>query len=152
MDSKDPLVFALHDWTKVFMRHSMREFVLFSKKTGLSMSHIGALFRINEGKSSVSDVGGGLGITNAAGSQMVDRLVQQGLILRSEDPDDRRAKCLVLTEKGRQLLDESFHARQAWLKELADSMSEKEKAQIVAALNILIDKANQLSPATGQEL
>jgi len=77
--------------------------------------------------------------------------VQLGLILRSEDPDDRRAKRLVLTEKGRQLLDESFHARQAWLKDLADSMSEKEKDQIVAALHILTEKANQLAPAAGQE-
>jgi DNA-binding MarR family transcriptional regulator len=151
MDFKDPLVIALHDWTKVFMRHSMREFVLFSKQTGLSMSHIGALFRINEGRSSVSDVGGGLGITNAAGSQMVDRLVQQGLILRSEDPDDRRTKRLVLTDKGQHILAQIFHVRQSWLKELAESMSENEKAQIVAALNTLIEKANQLSPATGQE-
>jgi DNA-binding MarR family transcriptional regulator len=151
MDSNDPLVVALHDWTKVFMRRSRHEFVLFSKKTGLSMSHIGALFRINEGKSSVSDVGGGLGITNAAGSQMVDRLVLQGLILRSEDPDDRRAKRLVLTEKGRQILDESFHARQSWLKELADSLSESEKKQVVVALRLLIEKANRIGTTTGQQ-
>jgi DNA-binding MarR family transcriptional regulator len=152
MDSKDPLVIALHDWTKVFMRHSMREFVLFSKKTGLSMSHIGALFRINEGRSSVSDVGGGLGITNAAGSQMVERLVLQGWILRSEDPDDRRTKRLVLTEKGQHILDQIFHVRQSWLKELADSLSESEKKQVIAALSLLIEKANQLGPGAGQEL
>jgi len=151
MDSKDPLVSALHDWTKVFMRRSMREFVLYSKRTGLSMSHIGALFRINAGKSSVSDVGGELGITNAAVSQMIDRLVQQGLILRSEDPDDRRAKRLVLTDKGRQILDEAFQARQSWLKELSDRLSAEEKNRAVAVLNCLTENASQLGSTPGQE-
>ena len=151
MDGQDPFVSALHDWTQVFMRYSMRDFLLFSKKTGLSMSQLGAMFRINEGKSSVSDVGGGLGITNAAGSQMVDRLVQLGLILRSEDPDDRRAKQLKLTDKGRSVLNETFHARQAWLRELASHLSPEEKQQVTAAFHLLIQKADQLGPVSEPE-
>jgi DNA-binding MarR family transcriptional regulator len=149
MDPNDPLVSTLHSWTKIFMRHSMREFILYSKQCGLSMSQIGALFRINESKSRVSRLGGGLGITNAAVSQMLDRLVQQGLILRSEDPDDRRAKQLVLTDRGRQILDESLQARQSWINGLSEVLSAEEKKQVIAALNLLIKKANQLEPVSG---
>jgi DNA-binding MarR family transcriptional regulator len=75
---------------------------------------------------------------------MLERLVQQGLIQRSEDPYDRRVKQIVLTDRGRQTLKGSFHTRQGWLDNLVASLSEKEKNQIMAALRIMIDKANQL--------
>ena len=109
------------------------------------MSQIGALFRLfHKGNSAVSDIGDELGVTTAAVSQMLDRLVQQGLILRNEDPNDRRMKQIVLTDKGRLTLQEIFYARQSWLINLASALSESEKEQVVTALNVLIDKSNQL--------
>jgi DNA-binding MarR family transcriptional regulator len=122
----------------------MREFILYSKKTGLSMSQIGALLHVSKFSASVSDVGDGLGVTNAAASQMLDRLVHQELIVRSEDPDDRRGKKIVLTDKGRRVIEESIDARQGWLNDLAAVFSPAEKDQILAALDILIQKAGQL--------
>jgi len=71
-------------------------------------------------------------------------LVQQGYILRSEDPHDRRVKQIVLTEKGTELLHGSWHARQRWLDDLALILSPAEQAQITAALNLLIEKVNEL--------
>ena len=78
-----------------FMHRSMHSLIHYIKKNDLSMSQIGALFQINHGKSNVSELGEGLGITIAAASQMLERLVQQELILRTEDPEDRRVKKLV---------------------------------------------------------
>jgi DNA-binding MarR family transcriptional regulator len=75
---------------------------------------------------------------------MLERLVQQELILRTEDPVDRRAKQLVLTEKGIQAVHEGIHARQGWLDDLANMLSASEKEQVAAALKILIDKTKQL--------
>jgi DNA-binding MarR family transcriptional regulator len=152
MPPTDPFVATLHEWIEVFMRRSMRNFLLYSKESSLSMSQIGALFRIHKGVSSVSDLGDDLGITRAAVSQMLERLVQQELILRSEDPHDRRAKQIVLTDKGHRILLESLQARQGWLGDLAGTLSASEKEQIIAALNILIDKANRLeqSPEPGR--
>jgi DNA-binding MarR family transcriptional regulator len=77
--------------------------------------------------------------------------VQQGLILRSEDPSDRRVKQVILTDKGRQVLQESIRARQSWLSDLAETLSDREKEAIIAALNILIDKANHLSQPVESE-
>ena len=144
MQSVDPFVNTLGEWIEVFMRRSMHNFICYSKEKGLSMSQIGALFRIFRGKSSVSDIGDNLGVTSAAASQMLERLVQQGLILREEDPDDRRVRQIVLTDKGRQILQETIAARQGWLENLAHILSDSEREQITAALNILIEKANQL--------
>ncbi len=145
MQSDDPFVNTLGKWVEVFMRRSMHNFITYSKEKGLSMSQIGALLRIfRGGRSSVSDIGDNLGVTSAAASQMIERLVQQGLILREEDPDDRRVRQIVLTDKGRQILQETIAARQGWLENLAHTLSDSEREQITAALNILIEKANQL--------
>ena len=144
MHSIDPFIATLGKWIEVFMRHSMRNFIHYSKDSGLSMSQIGALFHIHRGASGVSDLGVDLGVTSAAASQMLERLVQLHLILRSEDPHDRRVKQLILTDEGRQVLQESLHARQSWLDDLAGALSPGEKEQIITSLNILIDRASQL--------
>jgi len=145
MQSADPFVNTLGKWIEVFMRRSMHNFISYSKEKGLSMSQLGALLHLFRGGScSVSDIGDNLGVTNAAASQMLERLVQQSLILRKEDPEDRRVKQVVLTDKGREILQESIAARQVWLENLAQTLSEAEREQITAALEVLIDKASQL--------
>jgi DNA-binding MarR family transcriptional regulator len=148
MQSVDPFVNTLGEWIEVFMRRSMHNFICYSKEKGLSMSQIGALFRIFRGKSSVSDISDNLGVTSAAASQMLERLVQQGLILRKEDPNDRRVRQIVLTDKGRQILQESIAARQGWLENLSRTLSDSQREQVTAALNILIEKANQLEQSS----
>jgi DNA-binding MarR family transcriptional regulator len=148
MQSADPFVNTLGEWIEVFMRRSMHNFICYSKEKGLSMSQIGALFRIFRGKSSVSDISDNLGVTSAAASQMLERLVQQGLILRKEDPNDRRVRQIVLTDKGRQILQESIAARQGWLENLSRTLSDSQREQVTAALNILIEKANQLEQSS----
>ena len=144
MPHSDALALKLQEWIGDFMRRSMRSLILYSKKNGLSMSQVGALFQINHGRNNVSDLGEGLGITKAAASQMLERLVQQELILRSEDPQDRRVKQLVSTDKGCRIMQESVQARQGWLEDLVSILSEDEKKQIAAAVKVLIDKTNQL--------
>ena len=145
MSSVDPFEAALQEWVAVFMRRSMRSFIQYAREHGLSMSQINALFHIHHhGGSGVTDLGEHLGISNAAVSQLLERLVQQGLILRYEDPADRRAKKLTLTEKGAQTLQEGIHARQGWLHDLSAALSAAEKEQVAAALKILIDKTRQL--------
>lgn len=145
MQLSNQLAATLRKWVEISMRRSMRNFILYSKESGLSMSQIGALFQIHrKGTCGVSDIGDDLGITSAAASQMLERLVHQGLIDRSEDPHDRRGKQIILTEKGRRILQEGIQARQGWLDDLANIMTPKEQDQVVAALKIMIEKANQL--------
>jgi DNA-binding MarR family transcriptional regulator len=53
----------------------------------------------------VTDVADFLGVTNAAASRAIDRLVQRGLIDRRVSKEDRRAVELSLTKESRALLD-----------------------------------------------
>jgi DNA-binding MarR family transcriptional regulator len=145
MSDADPFIVTLRQWTEVSMRRSMRNFLRYSRETGLSMSQFGVLFHLSRKQSSgVTNLGDHLGVTSAAVSQMLERLVQQGLILRTEDPNDRRVKKIVLTEKGSQVLQEGLHARQDWLIDLGNTLSDIEKEKITAALNTLVDKASRL--------
>src|SRR3972149_5862951 len=91
----DPQQFTqvLHDWAEIFMRRSMRDFIQSSKDSGLSVSQLSTLFRLHpKGFCGVSEIGDHLGITNAAASQMVERLVQLGLLERAVGTHDRRVK------------------------------------------------------------
>jgi len=145
MESSTRLSATLHEFAAFFMRGSMRHLLLYAKESGLSMSQIGAMLHIHrKGVCGVSDIGDDLGVTIAAASQMLERLVLQGLVVRSEDPHDRRLKRIVLTEEGHRRLKDTIQARQGWLDALADLLSPEEQDQVTAALRILIERANQL--------
>ncbi len=53
----------------------------------------------------ISDVATFLGVSNAAASKAVDRLVRRGLIERKESEDDRRAIHLSLSDDGKRILE-----------------------------------------------
>ena len=63
-----------------------------------------------QGRLTIGDVAAFLGISNAAASKAVDRLVRAGLLGRAEAPDDRRATEVSVTAEGRALLEE-FESR-----------------------------------------
>ena len=79
MSSTKALTEVIHEWSEVFMRRSGRDFKRFMDETGLSFSQLIVLMRLYHGsKSGVSEIGEQLGITNAAASQSIDRLVKSG--------------------------------------------------------------------------
>ncbi|MFZ5809835.1 MAG: MarR family winged helix-turn-helix transcriptional regulator [Chloroflexota bacterium] len=141
-----PLLETLYEWMRIVMRYSMRHLALFARQKNTSMAQINALMRIShKGECGVTHLGEELGVTSAAASQLLEKLVQQGLVERSEDPQDRRNKRVILTEAGMRMVQESIQARQGWLVELVELLSPSEQEFIQQALQILIQKASQLS-------
>jgi DNA-binding MarR family transcriptional regulator len=142
MPEKDEFLALFQNWIDLFMHRSMRRFLQYARKSGLSMSMIGTLFHLHQReKTGVTDLGDHLGVTSAAASQMLERLVQLGLIQRSEDPEDRRGKQIVLTDQGHQVLEKGLRARQDWLIDLVGELTEEERDQVSLALEILVNKA-----------
>jgi DNA-binding MarR family transcriptional regulator len=138
---------VLREWFELVIRRSMRNFFHFARERGVSISQIGALFQIrHRGVCSVSDLSTEMGVSSAAASQMLETLVQQDFVRRTEDPKDRRAKQIVITEKGRRLLQESIRARQDWLAQLAGSFSSQEQERVAAALKMIIERIQELNP------
>ena len=89
-------------------------------------------------------------ITPAAASQLVDRLVQSGYLVREEDPNDRRAKLLNLTAKGRDLIEQGIEERYRWVEDLAGKLPAEERTRVSEALDILTRAAHDLEPEAVQ--
>ena len=139
------LVANLQEAFSIIRRRMMENVFVFARDKGLTMAQFGAMIHIShKGVCGVSDIGNGLGVSNSAVSQMLDRLVQLELINRSEDPSDRRGKLICLTDKGRQILQEGNLANRTWLEELARSMNPEQQELVNQAIVILIDEARDL--------
>lgn len=133
---------VIREWSEVFMQRSMHDFRKFMEETGLSFSQINILMRLlHGGNTGVSEVGSQLGVTNAAASQAVDRLVQLDLIERTEDPEDRRAKKLALTPKGRTLIEKGIEVRSRWVEGITDALTPEQQGMIISALTLLTTAA-----------
>jgi len=144
---------VLHDWAEIFMRRSFSDFKRFMDESGLSHSQISTLMRLHHCTScGVSDLGDHLGITNAAASQLVDRLVQQDLLQRSEDPHDRRFKQVTLTPGGKELIQQGIHARTSWMEQLTDVLTPEEQHAIIQALTLLTQSARRLDTESEPEI
>jgi DNA-binding MarR family transcriptional regulator len=137
-----PLNKTLSDWMQLVMRHSIHSFIGFAKNRNYSIAQLNALIRLyHKGNCGISDLGEETGVTNAAASQLLEKMVQQGLVLRLEDPQDRRHKIVKLTEAGQQLACESLSARQSWLTQLIDLLTPEEQEHVSVVLQLLIEKA-----------
>lgn len=134
---------TLKKWVQLTLYKSLYSIFRFSKENDISMPQISALIRIyRKSNSNVSVIGTDLGISNAAASQLLHRMVQLGLIDRAEDPNDRRIKNLNLTQKGLEFLNNCFQASYKWFEDLIDIFNNNEKREILTILNRLINKIN----------
>lgn len=145
MSPNSSLPDVLRTWVEVFMHRSFRDFRRFMEGAGLSHSQVGALMRLyHQEACGVSDIGENLGITVAAASQLVDRLVQQDLLVRTEDPDDRRFKQVSLSSQGKALIESGIEYRQRWMEQLTHALSLEEQELITEALSLLNRAASRL--------
>jgi MarR family transcriptional regulator, 2-MHQ and catechol-resistance regulon repressor len=136
---------SLRAWMDVFMHRSMRGWTHFAKSTGLSMPQFSILMQLHhQGVCGISDIGERFDITNAAASQLVEKLVQSGHLERAQDPSDRRAKVLQLTPKGRDLIETGIAERYRWMEDLAKSLSLEDKEKVAETLTILTKAAKKM--------
>lgn len=75
----------------------------------------------------------------------LDRLEELGLIQRTQDPDDRRAIRLGITESGRTLIDEAFDTSLRVYESMLDDMTTAEVARLDALLAKLLVRLDELS-------
>ena len=92
-------------------------------QTELTFAQLRALFTLADyGPTPIGGVAGRLGIGLPAASSLVDRLVEQGLVQRREDPFDRRRTLAQTTGAGQALSQRrrqgSREALRAWLEQM----------------------------------
>lgn len=84
----------------------------------------------------VTEVADFLDVSNAAASKAVDRLVRRGLIERRESVRDRRAIHLLITAKGRDVIDSFENVQHQLFGQLFDSFPD----EILQQTGALLDK------------
>jgi DNA-binding MarR family transcriptional regulator len=142
----------MREWMQALMGRSMRDFILHLKQNDLSMAQYGTLMQLaHQGHCAVTEVGSHWGITNAAASQLVDKLVQMGLVARAEAEHDRRMKQLTLTEAGKAVVKLTHEARFGWLQSLAEAVPAERRAEAAALMRELAQLAHGLDEPTARE-
>ncbi|HEY9151425.1 MAG TPA: MarR family transcriptional regulator [Anaerolineales bacterium] len=145
MTKPDPFSKSVHDFMDVFMQRSMHGWSHFVKSTGLSMQQFSILMQLHyRSQCGISAISERFEISNAAASQLADKLVQSGLIERVESPEDRRAKLLTLSAKGKNLIERGVEERYRWMDKLAVEMNEQDQKKVTNALIILTEAARKL--------
>lgn len=133
---------VLRTWVETFMHHSMHELRYFSKHSGLSMTQITTLFLVSHGEGcAVTVIGERFGVSNAAASQIVERLVHAGYLERTEALDDRRVRYIKLTDQGREVVRQCIEARHQWLMQITSLLTDDEQQLILQTLPILTEAA-----------
>jgi DNA-binding MarR family transcriptional regulator len=72
-------------------------------------------------------------------TQVVDRLVKQGLVGRTPDPSDRRKVLVALTPKGKRLVDQAQSSYARERSRVLGPLSERELRDVDAAVRRLLD-------------
>jgi DNA-binding MarR family transcriptional regulator len=136
---------SLQAWMDIFLQRSMGNGLRFARSTGLSMPQFSLMSQMyHRGACGMSGISERFEITPAAASQLVDKLVQSGYVMREEDPTDRRAKTLNLTDKGRQLMEQGNEERHRWVNDLAGKLTAEERARVVEALELMTRAAHEI--------
>jgi DNA-binding MarR family transcriptional regulator len=139
----EELLVIIKKWVNLTFHKSISGVLKFTKENNLTISQITVLIRLHRKHNcNVSDIGENMGISNAAASQLLDRMVQLGFIERSVDSNDRRIKNLNLTQKGLKILNESFRASKEWFEELVSKLNYNEMKETITVLNRLINYVN----------
>ncbi len=79
-----------------------------------------------------------LGVTPPDVTRIVDRLVEQGLVSRRENPEDRRMLLLQPTEKGKTLLSRLRDSRTARITHILNRLNTEELTALAHGLSALV--------------
>ena len=103
------------------------------------MAQLKSLFIItSKGVTNFSMLAQELGVTSGNVTGIVDRLVEQGLVIRNPDPEDRRVIRLEATEKGRDLLTNLMEAQTKHMAHILTHMNLDELTALSLGLSGLI--------------
>jgi len=99
------------------------------------------LFIASKGKTNFKKIAEALGVTPPNITGIIDRLVEQGLVSRTENSEDRRIMLLEVTEKGQHLLTNLKENRVIFFRQVLSRMKQDELQALAQGLSALIKAA-----------
>lgn len=115
------------------------------EESGLSITQCKALLELGGlGQTAeawqVGDLAELFGVSLPSMSRAVDALVKEKLATRVEDPDDRRARQVRITAKGKDLVETLVTVRQTGIEAFAATLSAAQRRKLDAAVDALMDR------------
>ncbi|MBN1190819.1 MAG: MarR family transcriptional regulator [Dehalococcoidales bacterium] len=105
---------------------------------GLTIAQLKSLFFIvDKEKTSFKKLAEALRVTPPNVTGIVDRLVEQGLVSRTENPEDRRIMLLQATQKGQDLLSTLKTNNKIQMSTILDQLNKEELSSLALGLNAL---------------
>lgn len=107
-------------------------------RAGLSLGRAKVLMRLeSHGPMNQAKLAGLLGFAPRSVTETVDVLEREGLVTRNEDPKDRRARIVSLTDSGRRACTTAAAVRTTTMDEIFGVLAPAERAQLVALLTTI---------------
>jgi len=85
-------------------------------------------------------------VTGGNVTGITDQLAAEGLVVREDNPKDRRAYIVKLTPEGRKAFQQMAEAHEGWIVELFVGLEEEEKQQLYDLLARLKEHVATVSP------
>lgn len=145
----DPLALRIVDAVSRLMRHSARTWDDLEPRIGISEAQANVLAAVQGGAQQVSSVADACGRHVSTASRLVDQLVRSGHLERDEDPTDRRAVLLELTDVGREALTTVSAAHGGFLSQALDRLAPETADALADALERLADAADTVGEGPG---
>jgi len=144
---QDPQVSGVHLWLIVMKAHeALRQHAeRHIHSLGIGFSDFAALeVLLHKGPLPVNEIGRLVRLTSGSMTTAVDRLERKGMVERRNDPTDRRARVVHLTESGRKLISCAFADHEAAMERATSGLAPAERAQAAALLKKLGIRAEEL--------
>jgi DNA-binding MarR family transcriptional regulator len=107
-------------------------------KLSLTIPQLKSLFYISRhGRVNLSGLASGIRVTPANVTGIADRLVEQGLLTRTPDPDDRRILWLRVTDEGTTLVNDLREGRAKEMRKILDKLTEEELSIVARGFDLL---------------
>lgn len=111
--------------------------------SGLTITQLRSLFLIaNKGRTNFRKLAKALGVTPSNVTGIADRLEEQGLVSRTQNPEDRREMTLQATDKGEALVSNLKEAGMKQMTQILSMLNVKALYSLIRGLSAFIEAAD----------
>jgi DNA-binding MarR family transcriptional regulator len=111
--------------------------------SGLTITQLRSLFLIaNKGRTNFRKLAEALGVTPSNVTGIADRLEEQGLVSRTQNPEDRRETTLQATDRGEALVSNLKEAGMKQMTQILSLLSVEDLSSLIRGLSAFIEAAD----------
>lgn len=139
--SDDPLATRFFSVLIRMVKGSQHQAMAITAEYDLTLSQLRLLYVLDTAGEprAVSALGEAVGLSPAATGRAIDALHKNGMVSRTEDPEDRRIKRIALSDEGHEAIERITRARFAAISDFVGALSNDERTALEGAIDTLAE-------------